>query len=122
MLNQDSGFSVDLAFDAQDSEPPSSNIFSGGSSPKKKSHGRRSRAEMMIDVLEAVKRGAEGPTQVMYKSNLSWSVCQDILARLVDRGLLEVSTRSGQRRHYGLSSKGSDILGWSKRVLEEIGD
>ena len=70
-----------------------SDIFAGIRRPRPRLRGRRSHIEMMAHVLDAIRNGADKPTRVMYKSNLSWSVCQDLLKHLAAKGLLE--TRAG---------------------------
>ncbi len=74
---------------------------------------------MMLDLLEAVRGGVEGPTRIMYRANLSWSVCQNLLRHLVERGLIRLV--EGTRKRYALTPKGSDVLSWSSRVADEIG-
>ncbi len=74
---------------------------------------------MMLDILEAVSGATEGPTQIMYRANLSWSVCQDLLRHLVERDLIRLV--EGTRKRYALTPKGSDVLGWSSRVADEMG-
>lgn len=73
----------------------------------------------MLDILEAVREGVEGPTRIMYKANLSWCICQDLLGLLIKRGLIRPV--EGTRKGYELTPKGSDILSWSRRVAEGIG-
>jgi predicted transcriptional regulator len=74
---------------------------------------------MMVDVLRAVRGGAVLPTRVMYRSNLSWSVCQGLLKHLTAKGLLETRAE-GERRLIVLTPKGSLALGEYCRAAEEI--
>ena len=74
---------------------------------------------MMIHVLDAVRNGADRPTQVMYKSNLSWSICQSFLGRLSERGFLKV-TSEGPRRRYKLTPTGLEMLSSFTRVAEAM--
>jgi predicted transcriptional regulator len=80
---------------------------------------RRSQLETRIDMLRAVHEGAEGPTQVMYKANLSWSALQENLTKLLAAGLLS-EEKFGSRRRYLLTQKGMDVLRNFEGVLEEI--
>jgi predicted transcriptional regulator len=89
------------------------------SSPEKRFRGRRSRTEMMVDVLRAVHGGAERPTQVMYRSNLSWLVCQDLLRRSSARGFIR-AVEEGGRKRYVLTPAGVDVLGRFVRAAEEM--
>lgn len=81
---------------------------------------RRSPLETKIDMLKAIHEGAEGPTQVMYKANLSWSALQDNLSQLLAVGLLR-EEKFGSRRRYLLTEKGMAILRNFEVVLEQIG-
>ena len=74
---------------------------------------------MMVHVLDAVGNGADKPTQVMYKSNLSWSVCQSLLGHLAQRGFLKVVS-DGPRRRYKLTPTGSEILSSFTKVAEAM--
>ena len=76
---------------------------------------------MMVDVLRAVRGGAVLPTRVMYMSNLSWSVCQDLLKHLAAKGLLETRAE-GERRVIVLTPRGSLALSEYCRAVEEISD
>lgn len=75
---------------------------------------------MMLDILESLKEGTEGPTRIMYRANLSWSVLQELLGHLVNRGLIK-PVDEGTRKRYQLTAKGSDVLDWSARVAGEMG-
>ncbi|MDE1853265.1 MAG: hypothetical protein KGI38_05910 [Thaumarchaeota archaeon] len=81
--------------------------------------GRRSRTEMMVDVLRAINGGAERPTRIMYKSNLSWLVSQELLTRLSSKGLIR-SYVEGDRRRYLLTRTRLDLLSRFVRAAEEI--
>jgi predicted transcriptional regulator len=80
---------------------------------------RRSQLETRIDMLRAIHEGAEGPTQVMYKANLSWSALQENLSKLIAVGLL-TEEKFGSRRRYVLTDKGMGVLRNFEIVLEEI--
>lgn len=75
---------------------------------------------MMLGILKAIKGGAEGPTRIMYRANLSWSICQDLLGHLVKRGLVRLIAED-ERKRYELTPRGSEVLNWSSRVADEIG-
>jgi len=80
---------------------------------------RRSQLETRLDMLRAVHDGAEGPTQVMYRANLSWSALQENLTKLLAVGLLR-EEKFGSRRRYVLTDKGMDVLRNFDTVLEQI--
>jgi len=74
---------------------------------------RRSKLDIVLCVLLAVKDGVDKPTRIMYTANLSWRPTQRILANLVDQGLLEEMTDTGSKRskvRYGISKKGLNVL------------
>ncbi|MCW4049802.1 MAG: winged helix-turn-helix domain-containing protein [Candidatus Bathyarchaeota archaeon] len=50
---------------------------------------RRSRLEILLDVLNAIKNGTEKPTRIMYECNLSWKLLNDALSSLVSQDLVE---------------------------------
>ncbi len=74
----------------------------------------------MMDILGAVKGNVEKPTRIMSRANLSWSICQDLLGHLVERGLIKVVVE-GARKRYELTPKGSDVLRYFVRIVEEVG-
>ena len=48
---------------------------------------RRSRMEILIDILKAVAKGNEKPTHIMYKANLSWKRLQEQLDFLLKQDM-----------------------------------
>jgi predicted transcriptional regulator len=75
---------------------------------------------MMVHVLDAIKGGPEKPTHIMYRSNLSWAMCQGLLGHLVERGFVKVVPK-GARKRYELTQTGSDLLSSFIRAAEAIG-
>ena len=102
-------------------DPDSPELFSFCPSPKDDALGRRSRTEMMVDVLRAVSGGAVLPTRATYRSNLSWSVCQGLLKHLAAKGILETRAE-GERRVVVLTPRGSLALSGYCKAVEEISD
>jgi len=88
--------------------------------PKPKVLSRRSQLEIRMDMLKAVKEGAEKPTQIMYKANLSWVALQIHLKSLLEKGLLHWAT-DGTRKRYELTIKGSNVMYSYTKILEEVG-
>jgi len=70
---------------------------------------KRSKLEIYLDVLKAVKIGINKPTNIMYKCNLAWKPFKKILDSLVENGLL-TPVEDGTRRTYELTEKGRDVL------------
>ncbi len=50
--------------------------------PKNRFSLRRSHLEVRMDILSCIKAGADKPTQIMYKANLSWTALKDHLSVL----------------------------------------
>ena len=85
----------------------------------KKSISRRSQLEIRMDILRAIKEGAEGPTQIMYKANLSWILLCDHLDVLGGQGFVDEKT-VGNRKKYSLTYKGIEIVGAYLNLIREI--
>lgn len=80
---------------------------------------RRSHLEIRMDILSCVKAGAEKPTQIMYKANLSWNALKDHLQAL-ERGNLLVEVEEGSRRRYELTEKAMAVLMAYKKILDDV--
>jgi predicted transcriptional regulator len=62
-----------------------------------------------MDILKVVRDGAEGPTQIMFRANLSWVLAKQHIAGLVGNGIL--SEHSIKKKViYKLTDKGISIL------------
>lgn len=80
---------------------------------------RRSRLEIMLDVLSAVRKGEEKPTRIMYAANLSWTPTQRILTSLVQQGLLSerANTVGGRSKcRYKITEKGVRTLDYFEEL------
>ncbi|MDG6919911.1 MAG: hypothetical protein JRN59_00090 [Nitrososphaerota archaeon] len=88
---------------------------------KRKVLARRSQLEIRMDMLKVIKSGAEKPTQIMYKANLSWVALQTHLTQMIQRGLLKWVTE-GTRKRYELTLKGSSVMYAYQKILEEVGE
>jgi predicted transcriptional regulator len=91
------------------------------SESKKKALSRRSQLEIRMDMLRVIKEGAEKPTQIMYKANLSWVALQTHLTQMIERGLLKWVTE-GTRKRYELTLKGSSVMYAYQKIREEVGE
>ena len=89
---------------------------------------RRSRLDIVLNVLSGIKEGVDKPTRIMYAANLSWKPTQHILRSLVQQGLLreieETSSRRTKKR-YEITENGANLVRYFERakdllVLEEI--
>ncbi len=80
---------------------------------------RRSKLEIMLKVLEAVREGVDKPTRIMYAVNMSWNPTQEVLARLVEDGLIQVTEKPGGRRskkRYEITEKGANVIRYFQGV------
>jgi len=76
---------------------------------------RRSRLELYLTVLKAIKNGNEKQTRIMYESNLSWITLKDVLSSLEIQGLIEEIEMSESRdkrtiKIYRITTKGDHLL------------
>ena len=76
---------------------------------------RRSRFDLILDVLGATSNGVEKPTRIMYEANLSWKTMNEILSLLVSQGLIDEIDMSRSRdkrnsRAYKITKKGETII------------
>jgi predicted transcriptional regulator len=86
---------------------------------RKKVFARRSQLEMRMDMLKAVKQGAEKPTQIMYKANLCWAALQTNLKLLIEKGLLKWATE-GAKKHYELTPEGRNVMYLYSKITEAL--
>jgi len=78
---------------------------------------KRSRIRLCLDVLKVIGKGVEKPTNIMYKSNLSWITLMEILKLLESEGLIRCE-KTGKRKRYKITKKGLDTLNYYRKVEE----
>jgi predicted transcriptional regulator len=74
---------------------------------------RRSKLDIVLSVLSAVRDGVDKPTRIMYAANLSWRPTQKILESLVQQGLLTEADNPESKRskkRYDITEKGANVL------------
>jgi predicted transcriptional regulator len=84
---------------------------------------RRSRLEIMLTMLRAVKEGAEKPTRIMYAVNLAYLPTQRLLQSLVRQGLLIEKFDTGSsksKRLYEITVKGCNALAYFEGASDLI--
>ena len=84
---------------------------------------RRSRLEVMLSVLSAVRDGSDKPTRIMYASNLSWKPSQRMLSYMVEQGLVEMmmtATSGKSRKRYFVTEKGVNVLNYFEKANEVL--
>lgn len=70
---------------------------------------KRSRLEICYDVLQSVGNGADAPTKMVYRANVSWVMLQDILNVLLTSDYIALKDSEG-RRTFRLTDKGQEVL------------
>ncbi|TRO50557.1 hypothetical protein E2P71_10355 [Candidatus Bathyarchaeota archaeon] len=76
--------------------------------------GRRSRFNLVWEILEAIEGGNNKPTHILYETKLSWTVLQEILAVLQEKSCIEkrneVTSRTAKSVQYYLTPGGEEAL------------
>lgn len=80
--------------------------------------GRRSKLEIIINVLEILQNGESKPSRIMHSANISWNMLNDILDSLISQELVtpidtKVISRKRDKRSkisYNISPKGQNVL------------
>ncbi|MDA4130972.1 MAG: hypothetical protein OK457_09395 [Thaumarchaeota archaeon] len=80
---------------------------------------RRSRMETLCDIVKAIGAGAEKPTHIMYKANLSWTVMQGYIKDLETQGVV-FSQETDGKRLYKLTEKGYILLKQYVAIKEDL--
>ena len=80
---------------------------------------RRSRLEIYFSILEVILRGVTKPTQIMYKTNLSWSVLQEMFETLINGGFVKEEQEKNCLRYY-ITEKGENALAYHLRSLDGL--
>ncbi len=82
---------------------------------------RRSKLEIRLKILAAVKQGVDKPTRIMYAANMSWKPVQLMLTHLVEQGLLLEVFNTGSKqskRRYHITEKGEKILDYFEKAKD----
>ena len=80
--------------------------YLSGRAPK---HGRRSKLDIVGDILRVVSHGAEKPTNVMFRANLTWPLTVAYIELLLRHRMLSTE-EGGGRAVYRVTPKGSELL------------
>ncbi|MDG6976134.1 MAG: hypothetical protein JRN27_08600, partial [Nitrososphaerota archaeon] len=80
--------------------------YLSGRAPK---HGRRSKLDIVGDILRVVSDGAEKPTNVMFRANLTWPLTVAYIELLLRHRMLSTE-EGGGRAVYRVTPKGSELL------------
>ena len=83
------------------------------------SERKRSRLEIQVDLLKALRKGTTKPTRLMYKTNLSWTPLKKYLGFLVNQGLVTVDDTTGHNL-YAITDKGREVLESFNQFMEGL--
>ncbi len=84
---------------------------------------RRSKLNIQLEVLKAVREGVDKPTRIMYAANMSWNRVRKVLDNLVDSGLLSVienTVGNRSKRRYEITEKGISVLNYLEGAKELV--
>jgi predicted transcriptional regulator len=72
---------------------------------------KRTRLEIIRDILEVIKsrNGKIKPTHILYKSNLSYSMMEEYLDELKEKGFVTETEKEGNKT-YKITEKGMEFL------------
>ncbi len=80
---------------------------------------KRSRYEIMVEILEVAVNGAN-VTKIVYSANINFKMAQDYLFYLMKCELIEISSRNG-KKVYKTTDKGKTFIK-KYRELESLSD
>ena len=83
--------------------------------------GRRSRLELYFHVLDVINRGTYKPTQIMYKTNLSWASLHEIFETLKKSDFLRSEKEKGRKRYY-ITEKGKNALEYYMKSINDLAE
>jgi predicted transcriptional regulator len=86
---------------------------------------RRSKLEIYLDVLWAIKKGTRKPTRIMYEANLSWKPLQKILKSMMSQDLIiELDARANRDKRttsvFEITQKGENIIKYFNKGKEYL--
>ena len=85
---------------------------------------RRSKFEIYMDILAAIRGGTVTPTRIMYRANLSWEPLKQIFETLTAQGLIVERSMADDKRTrkvYALTDKGENMLNYFGRAKALMG-
>jgi predicted transcriptional regulator len=79
----------------------------------------RSKMEVYGDILRVIGSGADSPTQMMLKANLSWNVMKESTQTLLAHGLIQENFVD-ERAYYRLTASGYELLKKIMAIKEQM--
>jgi len=80
---------------------------------------KRSRIEIYLDILQAIRKGVHKPTRIMYRTNLSWKPLMQVLNAMMEQDLI-VLEKQGTHVIYKITEKGLNVLNYFNEAMELI--
>ena len=80
---------------------------------------KRSRLQIYFDVLEVVEGGTSKPTQIMYRTNLSWNTLNKVLTVLINSKFLRKEKTKNSKRFF-ITDKGKKALAYYRKSIQEL--
>ena len=80
---------------------------------------KRSRIEIYLDVLQAIRKGVHKPTRIMYRTNLSWKPLMQVLDAMIKQQLIAPENQ-GTHVTYKITEKGMNVLNYFNEAMELI--
>lgn len=80
---------------------------------------KRSRIEIYVDVLQAVRMGENRPIKIMYHTNLSWKPLMQVLDALTEQNLISLERKSIPAV-YKITEKSLNVLNYFKKAIELV--
>jgi predicted transcriptional regulator len=70
---------------------------------------KRSKLEIYLAILRTISKGENKPTRIMYRTNLSWILLQQIFESLISQDLIkEIELK--ERKEYEITEKGRKVI------------
>ncbi len=80
---------------------------------------RRSRTEILLNILESLTSGSLKKTHIMYHCNLSWSMVNEAIVTLSDKALIILENNQGQRK-YSITDKGLRMIELHRQLRDGL--
>jgi len=80
---------------------------------------KRSRIEIYLDILQAIKKGVDKPTRIMYLTNLSWKPLTQFIDTMIEQKLI-TSEEVGCHITYKITEKGTNVLNYFHEAMQLI--
>jgi len=74
---------------------------------------------MYLDILQAIRKGVQKPTRIMYRTNLSWKPLMKILNTMMEQDLI-ASENTENHVFYKITEKGMSVLNYFNEAMELI--